>query len=105
MSPMYLLELVIKAEMYEREIGAQSCLWDYRKYTLYLKPEDGEQDLTPDIHYRGPVCDFSGFPTGIRLICREESIGNAPSPVSYTHLDVYKRQGLFMVSLLSQAGL
>ncbi len=84
MSPMYLLELVIKAEMYEREIGAQSCLWDYRKYTLYLKPEDGEQDLTPDIHYRGPVCDFSGFPTGIRLICREESIGNAPSLMEHT---------------------
>lgn len=53
MSRMYLLELVLKAEIYEREIGAQSCLWDYLEHTFYLKPEDSGQDLIPDIHYRG----------------------------------------------------
>lgn len=83
-SPQLLFELVIQAEMYEREIGAQSCIWDYSERTLHLEPEDGEQDLTPDIHYRGAVCDSSGFPTGIRLICREESIGKDPALVEHT---------------------
>lgn len=84
MSRMYLLELVLKAEIYEREIGAQSCLWDYLEHTFYLKPEDSGQDLIPDIHYRGVMRDASGFPTGIRLLCREESIGIAPSLTEHT---------------------
>ena len=50
-SPQLLFELVIQAEMYEREIGAQSCIWDYSERTLHLEPEDGEQE--PKFH--GPV--------------------------------------------------
>ena len=65
-----------------------------KEESAYLRQEEGkEKDAAWEIDFSPNAVDMSRFPFAVwRKINREILSGDRQEPVSYTHLDVYKRQ-------------